>query len=575
MVSIRKKTLLFSSFAYIYIPVIIFLLGFLKLYIAAAVILALGFVGVRVIKHINSLEKENKDDDRIKLNPIFFVFALLFLLFIGYMAGWGRWAKQSYDWNKHNAVLSDLIEKEWPVYYENEDEKSMLTYYIGQYMVPALGGKIAGMITDKRIPTVKAVPGIVTFIGATSLAHADWIYDGRYDSEISLAFRVAEIIQYFWTEIGLILTWMNILLFLKNTSIIAHCAELFMLAFFAVPQSIVEILVYFIYGIDCLYTNYIDAANSTILLQYTGNYICFSFVFIQLIVPWIVVMLFLNYREQLRMYLFYMLPMLLFAPLPFIGLVPLAGGYAIYILCRDKNILNWIKTVFCIENITCLLSLGTVLVLYYYGNVFQEKPALSGFTVTDYTGYFGLYIIFVGVNVLIYAGFLFKDNKKNILYYLAIGVLVILPLFHMGLYNDLVMRSSIPSLLVLQCLLTRYMIETFPKVKVKKALLPWVMYAAFIAIIINASTYPIDYFFDRTVNEKYTKVAVLHTYETMEHFANRKYFDLSEDERTALFKQEHPGYKFEQDFSEDLIFNYYSYDLEDNVFYNYLARKKL
>lgn len=54
----------------------------------------------------------------------------------------GGLSPQSADWSKHNAVLRDLIEKEWPVLYHNEDESSLLTYYLGQYLVPALSGKV-------------------------------------------------------------------------------------------------------------------------------------------------------------------------------------------------------------------------------------------------------------------------------------------------------------------------------------------------------------------------------------------------------------------------------------------------
>lgn len=99
------------------------------------------------------------------------------MLFIGYSAGWGRWVNQAYDWYKHNAILEDLTVKSWPVYYKNGSEKSMLAYYIAQYLVPSTFGKIFN------------------------------------------SFRMAEIMNYIWAEIGLALVWLNLVSVLKINNI--------------------------------------------------------------------------------------------------------------------------------------------------------------------------------------------------------------------------------------------------------------------------------------------------------------------------------------------------------------------
>lgn len=56
---------------------------------------------------------------------------------------WKWWFfSQCSDWDNHNAVLGDLTVLDWPVYYSNSSDDSMLTYYIGQYIVPAFIGKL-------------------------------------------------------------------------------------------------------------------------------------------------------------------------------------------------------------------------------------------------------------------------------------------------------------------------------------------------------------------------------------------------------------------------------------------------
>ena len=56
-----------------------------------------------------------------------------------------------------------------------------------------------------------------------------------------------------------------------------------------------------------------------------------------------------------------------------------------------------------------------------------------------------------------YALLLFKENRKNYLYWITIAALSVYPRFSMGLYNDFTMRTSIPALFVLMILILRFL----------------------------------------------------------------------------------------------------------------------
>ncbi|MGH8509362.1 MAG: hypothetical protein ACREVH_11695 [Gammaproteobacteria bacterium] len=66
------------------------------------------------------------------------------VLLVALVAGAGGWGFQDTDWLKHNSILRDLITKPWPVIYEIQNERLMLTYYIAYQLPAAFAGKLLG-----------------------------------------------------------------------------------------------------------------------------------------------------------------------------------------------------------------------------------------------------------------------------------------------------------------------------------------------------------------------------------------------------------------------------------------------
>lgn len=151
------------------------------------------------------------------------------------------------------------------------------------------------------------------------------------------------------------------------------------------------------------------------MLQYTSNFSLFRYVFPQTIVVWLTGIIFLNHKDKIEHYLFLMLPTMLYGTLSFIGIVPLAIGYVIEYLIRNKDVKNTLIKIFSLDNILSLLSLGSLEILYLFGNVVGDKPGEVGFGLMPYTkDNFMLYVVFVICCVLIYLPFLYKDNKKTV-----------------------------------------------------------------------------------------------------------------------------------------------------------------
>ena len=404
-IPLRKKPLLIASIAYLWIPVAIFLYGWTNFLIASVCAGASGWAVFRMFQDYAG----DDSGSETHINTGALIFLSLFLLVVGYYSGWGRFVTQSYDWQKHNAILKDLVYKRWPVYYRVGSEESMLVYYIAQYLVPALAGK---------------------------LAHS---------------FRVAEVAYYIWAEFALFLVILNLIRIIPVVHPLKQCAAAPLVTFFSPPLPAAQWTLYFFYNQFAPGdTNWLtlDAYNGKqqILLQYTSNYVLLRSVSPQTLAIWIALLLFLEHRNQARHYVTLFLPVMLFASLPFLGIAFIAFTYALFLLVTKKLRLT---EMFSRENLLTVLTSGSLFLCYFAGNVLSEKPAAYRLKLLPYGEYRSFYLIFTLCMVVLPMLCVEWENKKNPLFCISFALLMLVPLFSMGRNNDFVMRCSIPGLFLM------------------------------------------------------------------------------------------------------------------------------
>ena len=195
-----------------------------------------------------------------------------------------------------------------------------------------------------------------------------------------------------------------------------------------------------------------------------------------------------------------------------------------------------------------------MLYLYFYGNVISEKPDDISFMIMPYGRYWGIYVIFVGMNVLLYALIVYKDNKKDSIFYLAVISLLFIPLFKMGRWNDWGMRCSIPGLFMLMLFVIKYLNDHLEEMICnlrRGKIFNSISVIAICSFLICGSYYPILEFESSVLSEDYHVLGEEQTFGSMERYANR-----------------------ELDVPEDMLYNYYSYDIENNMFYKLIARNQ-
>ena len=120
--TIKQTWLSAASLLYLYAAIIVFLLGWVKLWIAIPACVLMGYGIWLFIKERGGQTHEAAFpiDSEIKITRPFLAVLVIGTFIMCLLCGYGGFFTQAGDWQKHNAVLSDLTLREWPVYYYNQ-----------------------------------------------------------------------------------------------------------------------------------------------------------------------------------------------------------------------------------------------------------------------------------------------------------------------------------------------------------------------------------------------------------------------------------------------------------------------
>lgn len=482
---VNSKKLTFAAVCYSWAAVFIFLPGWLRWYWALAAI-ALSLAAL--YRYKRDLDRQpDREPVRVKKSVLVFlgVSMLVWLL----ITGSGAFFAQALDWEKHNAILNDLIRRDWPVYYHNGEENAMLTYYVGMYLIPALFGKIFH------------------------------------------SFRAAEIVMLCNNWIGMCLAALLLL------RLLGTCTA---------KKQIVAILVFMLFGTVAWPG---QGLYDAVRIAYPNHLFQLKWAFQQTIVPWILTALFVDSEEKSEHYLFLAAPLLIHTVFGLLGIALLMLGVFGWRVVTEKDPWKCIKRAFSIPN---LCAAGTMLVLFFYlsGNIFSEKPEMAGMGLS-WIGKdkMALYLIFI-TTFLCYSVVIFREYEKTPLYYVANAVLLFLPFWRVGMWNDLCQRASLPAMFVLMVLVLRALFAFVRRGRTGRA-------AILVLLLALAAWFPI--------------YIILHPYDASYTGAPLVSVDGS---------SRYPGESLEKyvrrdgSVRDDLAYNYYTYDYEDSVFVKYFARQK-
>lgn len=163
----------------------------------------------------------------------------------------------------------------------------------------------------------------------------------------------------------------------------------------------------------------------------------------------------------MRIFAFLGLAILPYAPIPFIGFLPIFLAFAIpYFVknIKEKNYKKIFKEIFSIPNLSAIFTIFPVFWMYYKCNSMSSVGLYVPVTAYNLRRIMIL-ILFYLLEFGIYMLLIYKKYKKDILYYVIGITLIIIPIFRIGMGRDFCMRGSTPALFVLMIMTLKYLFD--------------------------------------------------------------------------------------------------------------------
>ena len=419
-ISISLRSFMGICTIYLTLPVIIFFLGWIKTPVALPASALMILCAVLFVREVTRkpeggyLDNSLQNGTSFRFDIRYLVIIVIAALAITVISNIGEYVWGSTDHAYRRAIFRDLTDYEWPVYYDLtkqsdpvingylKDTTVAFSYYFTYWMVPAAAGKVLG-------------------------------------------FSIGNIILVIWSALGISLTFMGMSWALRRQT---YAAVVAMLIF-----SGLDMIPYFYYEFIGTKQDWMWLEGYTQHIVYISNINNLLNVFNQCIPCWLITVMFMMTRNG-RGAGFLGALMFPYSPWATIGLVPIALWALLRKESRTGTVSGYLKNIFTLANI-----LPPFIVLFIYAPMYMANSnatSVSGSTLGFYgsigkllTGYLAVILIeIVPASIL-----LWKDWRKNTLFYVVIATLLVMPFYKISYQNDFTMRGAMPEFFVLTVML--------------------------------------------------------------------------------------------------------------------------
>ncbi len=475
----KKKIVPFLIYLYLSLPFLIFSLGFVSFPASNAFSLAIIFSIVFAASNSEGLASLKAErTDAVKITAGLFIICAVVLL-----SGIGNILWQNNDHATRNTIFDILVNYSWPPKETVSENEVGLIYYIGFWLPSALLGKLTTLEAGYIFSVIWAIMGMALIWYLLCLIHKKVVL---YPLVFFLCFSGLDVV-------GRLLA-----------PLVSDSLSTLQVGKWAFKE-----------GSKLTYHLEWWAKN----FQYSSHITQLFWVFNQSLPVWIATLMLLLEKNNKNL-VFIMGVTLLSSPLPFVGLIPIFLWCAftnhnepIFERTFTKNFKESFLSLFTFQNVLGGGYSGIITFFYLKGNIASgntssqatssQAPAFNFLGMVIILGIWAfLYFVFLGGNnfkkihllyllpavpvgymfaklngvkptyyilflileVGVYALIALKKFKKSSLYFIVVVSLLLIPFFVVGKSIDFCMRASVPALLVL-CLLVTDAVKDFYKTK--------------------------------------------------------------------------------------------------------------
>ena len=417
-VTITRGTFFTASLIYLTLPIVIFFFGYLKI-VWALLFSALTITAV--VFAIKRFKQEGSKDhtDKITLKPSYFAVVIPLIIIFLFLGGVSEYSWTTIDHRVRYAILNDLINYKWPVIFDFSTQENPIVaaqlgegkvafaYYFVFWMVPAVVGKLFGLLA-------------------------------------------ARIVLLIWSAIGLILIAIGALILYGKQSRFLFIGLVLFAGFDVFPY---------------LYNEYISGFGATWEdwtwhFRVVGNFYQLMNVFHQSLPGWLITLLLLLCTNSKSIGLLGSL-MFCYSPWAAIGVLPMCICKLI-ITNRRLKAKEVLKNLFTIGNLVAPVVFLVCFATFYTAN--SNATYDYGFIWTFYGNKFTMVIDYVAYVVFefgLWVLLIHKKYKKDWMFYCAILTMLIIPIYKMTGPNDLLMRGSMAPLFAIGLYAVMFVTDSF------------------------------------------------------------------------------------------------------------------
>lgn len=409
MQGIKLKSVYRATYAYLALPLFIFLLSWLDY--KFSIVLSL-FFAVAFYKIWQGIDDHAECSFSHKMVGLSLLVAIIWCFF----AGIGYFYYQSWDYHFRNALFRDLINYEWPVFYPQAN--TPLVYYIGYWLFPALLAHITNLIGHNA----------------------------------TTSFMVGNIFLFIYAVLGVSLVFLHI----AQAISVKNAKSLFVALIIFVFFSGLDLIGYLFFQIvEQPFQYHLDWWAT--FMQYSSMSTNMFWVFNQFIATALVTLLIFNER-QIKNFGFLAVLLLFLAPYPTAGVGVLMLAYAgkTFFTAQDKKKFV-IDDIFSIPNLIGVFWLLPILFLYFITN---SEGMDKLWYIFDFTTPQRL-ILFMVLEFLLYIALIGYSFRKDVFFITLLVSLLLIPFFRIDQQNNFCMRASEPALILLAIYCIKFLFMSY------------------------------------------------------------------------------------------------------------------